>query len=403
MPFKDILRLDDADFLRLLVKRYPEMSCLTGKADASPEGISLLRPDALTYQVFAPGSIDPSAIEAERTLVALLTLKWVMTGDYDGLTAFQDPAQRLTRNSFDQLRSYTANILHTDADMEVCFYALACNDLGKTQHMSEAYQECFGTHAEDHDKLLCRLTEARPDFFPAFDKLLSHAQKADYLAGLRTDLNLGQFVLGECLPFNLLGAQKETSRRLALRLVCEIYDFAGARGHVNHNGSLTMTENAYQAFFHAIKSLSQPDAIAAYRNYLGMRAEMTGLSIATAKGFALTRLICMGRIFQKNAATILINAFDALPRARQENLVAELNVTGMSNCTGILLYYAPALIANALAATDDAADAFQEALILMDDAYIKTRQSMPAGSSGGVLTIDLAHMANAFRQRKKAS
>lgn len=69
----DLLKLNDIDFLKEIVARYPETHLLSGQAEAPPEGNQKLKENPLAYQVFQ--SVHPEAIEADRTFLGLLLLK----------------------------------------------------------------------------------------------------------------------------------------------------------------------------------------------------------------------------------------------------------------------------------------------------------------------------------------
>ena len=70
--WQSFLALDDIEFLREIVIRYPEAEMLAGPAEASPEGNQDLKDTAIAYQVFDETTpVHQTAIEADRTFLGL--------------------------------------------------------------------------------------------------------------------------------------------------------------------------------------------------------------------------------------------------------------------------------------------------------------------------------------------
>lgn len=399
-----LLALNDLEFLQALVQRYPESGYLAGKAESSPEGTPVLRQDALAYQVFGVKTgVDATAIEADRTFLGLLTLKWVLTDQYNKFTSLQPPSigMRLRRSSFHKLRDYTLRIINSDADLEFCLYSLTCNDLGKTLFLVEQHQNIIGQPAENHDLLLYRLTQKMPELFPAFQSRLTDVQQHSYLAGLGADLNLGQFVQGENLPVNLAGMQALDAKSRELRLVCELFDFAGVTGHLNAEGSMVMHEDNYLAFSTAIAELIALPLPQAYQRYIHRRGTLAGIDMIAENGYALGRLTTLSRSFTPEQGTALQAVWHGLSPEQKTVLSDELNETGDKGRKGILLYYAPALIANAIAATGDYTAGLNYALPILAQVYQTTRTDMPAQNGNGIITVNIARHAREAQQLAK--
>lgn len=397
-----LLALDDVFFLKELVHRYPEMTYLAGKAEASPEGNPILRKDALAYQVFGEKAVDSTAIEADRTFLGLLTLKWVLTDQYEKFTSLQtNPAVKLTRASFDKLRDYTRRIAGTDDDLEFCLYSLACNDLGKTHFLVEKYKEVTGSAAEDHDQLLGELIQKSPDFFPAFQHSLTAAQQESYVRGINANLNLGQFVQGENLPVNLAGMQAIDAKSRELRLVCELFDFAGVTGHVNVGGSMVMTEENYVAFSSAIEELTKEPLDQSYQRYIARRGQIAGLDTSTPEGFAMGRIAALSRAFSPEQGQDIQATWSALSDQQKKILTAELNETGLNGNKGVLIYYAPAVVANAVKATGSYTEGLTHALHVFSDVYEDARKNVSNKKGNGVITVNVAEEARQASQLKQ--
>ena len=352
------IKYDDIDFLKFVVARYPETKRLAESANASPEGNQQLRPGALTYAVFE--NVDVNVIEAERTLISILLLKDVLT---DERTHFE----HLSKEGYIKLRSYTYAVLTTIEQVESVLYALACNDLGKT-HSLRNLLNYIGPSTEDHDQLLARLVIKCPRLFPGMH-LLTQEQRAYYIDGLLADFNLGQFVQGESLPYNLIGIQQLSDKARNLRLLVELYDFAGA---VTYNGQFN--DNALSTYLSAIQHLTTEPLDGSYERYIYSRAPD---QFHADFGLAMGRLIAQARFTDPEDCKLLDSVFRELPRHIAETLLGELNCAWKKGKKPIMLYYAPAVFANAIKALGKK-DGLRHALFSLAAEYQAARNRLSA-------------------------
>lgn len=352
MNIRELLDLEDVQFLQEIVKRYPEAKMLAGPAEASPEGNQKLQDTAIAYDVFNEDTpVHETAIEADRTFLGILLFKAAYNED-------RSKFPNLSDDNWQGLVSLTKNNVITDEDLELILYALTAQDLGKTQVLVDAYQSEFGSPAADHDKLIYEITAECPDMFEGFKNLSAPNQEA-YLNGLAADLNLGQFVQGENLPCNLQQILKIDDRSRRVRLLTELFDFAGATGHVDRHKSILMTNDNYTAFSRALFSLSGHDsATAAYTQYIKSRGQRVGLVAeqddlaSDSEKFALSRIAALSRAFTPEQGQEILDVWSGLPDEDRQTLITEMSITGLnaSDFKGILLYYSPAVIANAIKA-----------------------------------------------------
>ena len=277
-------------------------------------------------------------------------------------------------------------------------YALTAQDLGKTQALVDTYKAHFGVAAEDHDKLLVKLTSAKPDIFPGFEALSADNQQA-YVDGLAGDLNLGQLVQGENLPCNLTTMAQTDDRSRKLRLITELYDFAGVTGHVVHDTSILMNDDNYTAFSSALDALNVDDSIAAYTGYIAKRGQLVGLVkagddlTADPEKFALSRITALSRAFTPEQGDQIKAVWDGLPDEDRVTLVQEMSITGMNSDEpkGILIYYSPAVIANAVKAKDDFSEGLSLGLRALANTYRSVRSNVD--NDLGQVTVNVNDLA----------
>lgn len=380
----DLLGLEDLSFLHAIIRRYPEANFLAGPAEASPEGNPKLKDSALAYKVFEPSQVHPEAIEADRTFLGLLLLKACLNGNHAYFP-------NLSQESFDKLKVFTQRIIKTDSDLEFALYSLACNDLGKTQKLVDENVGLMGRKADDHDQLLAELVANKSDLFPGLQRL-SAEQREMYAGGLTANLNLAQYVQGENLPENLKAIQNISPDARNLRLIAEIYDFSGATGHVRHDSSMLMNEDNLFAYLTAADELMKDPRDQAYQRYINIRAERVGIAADTAQGFALGRIAAMARTFTPEGGEAIKRVWENLPCKAREILAEELSVSGSDGKTGLLIYYAPAVIANAVKTAKDFERGLRLSLLSFAQKYEEARQSV-VSASPAIVTVNVADVA----------
>ncbi len=252
--------------------------------------------------------------------------------------------------------------------------------------------------AEDHDKLLVKLTSAKPDMFPGFEAL-SVDNKQAYVNGLAGDLNLGQLVQGENLPCNLTTMAQTDDRSRRLRLLTELYDFAGVTGHVVHDTSILMNDDNYTAFSSALDALNVDDSFAAYTGYITKRGQLVGLVdagddlTADPEKFALSRIAALSRAFTPEQGEKIKAVWDELPKEDRATLTQEMSITGTNGDEpkGILIYYSPAVIANAIKAKGDFSEGLSRGLEALANTYRSVRPHV--GNGLGQVTVNVNELA----------
>lgn len=367
MDLQNLTSAQDTHFLKALVKQYPEAELLAGEAENSPEGNQYLKESAIAYQVFDETiDVHETAIEADRTFLGLKLFKAAYNKD-------QSKFPHLSDINWQKLVELTHDIVASPQDLEIMLYALVAQDIGKTKALSEHYKDVFGFEAEDHDKLLFEFTRDKPDCFAGFLTLSPDNQKA-YLAGLESDMNLGQFVQGESLPCNIekmLCVTEDRAKRI--RLLTELYDFAGVTGHIVHDISLLLNDENYHAYNTVIQIMldSRQKPVEAYSSYMRERLKSVELSADHPTWLPLARIVALSRSFSKEQGKIIKRVFDGLDKTQRDILIKEMSVMGIieDEPPAILIYYAPALISNMIRKYQDFETGLKKALLLLAKIY----------------------------------
>eukprot|EP01040_Poterioochromonas_malhamensis_P001789 gene1789-1910_t len=380
------------DWLKELFLKYPEIGFLSGPAEASPEGNPRLKADSLASKVFP--TFDPTAIEADRTFLGLILFKAVLEND---ATKFPN----LSSEKFVELRDFTLSIANQHKHyIDLTIYALACNDLGKTQFLVDQNIRLRGRKAPDHDQLLAEVFEDDPSLFPGLSSLPPEQQE-QYKHGLHFNFNLGQMVQGENLPYNLYATGDVPLLSKSLRLVAELYDFAGVTGHINHNISMVMNDDNAELFLQAIRSVLAHERTAEeqhaqdiYTRYIKYRAEKCCLEndpLFYLKG----RIASLSRATDPAKGQLITHVWNQLSLRHQSILLRELYIDGFHK-KGILIYYFPAVIANAIKAVGDFTSGLQVALEHVAEVYETVRQRLEQeklSNESGVHTENVSELA----------
>ncbi len=380
---------------RLLIDMYPELVWLTENVNATPEGVANSTNESISVQLFGQNHV-----EFERTLTGINCLKAVINNDYEGFTRCQKEVIKLSRENFEKLRNYTLRILPTPQDIDSMIAYTVINDLGKIQSFKENVEQLTQKRATNHDEILLVALQEIPEKIPSFQRL-STDWKESILNGLSADFNLAQFVQAECLPANLSGMKTMTPVAQDRYIIHTFYDVAGAAGHINPNGSLVMTNPVFDGYMLGIKAMdklkSGATEIATYQYFLSQKAKRLGLKITKKSDFALARLLVISRANTPKDVTDIQQAVDTLMMKDKTVLFNGLLADGMKK-PGILLYYAPAFIQNAInAAPDKKINMLKKAYITMGLVYWENTPP------SGVRTISLAPAATAIKQNPTAN
>lgn len=394
---RETFAFTSAEHVAGLVENYPELAWLTGAVDATPEASINAEGKTLSERAFGARHI-----ELDRTLVGILVLKWILNGDYEAFTACQKTG-KLSQGSFDELREYAQRILPNDEAVDAMIACMVINDLGKIKAIVARLQADTGVVEVDHDRVLLTALTQNPGISPSFNRLSEHFRSL-ILRGLEARWNGGQGIQAEDLDASWQGIATLDQDALDFYLLHLVCDVAGAAGQFVQNGSVVMAEDTWTGFKLIIKALdtlkSGGNVIDARSSYLDMRGELLGLDAEDPEGRALTVIGCMLRKFDMESADQICRVFDQLEAGTQAILVREMNQNGIDNL-GTLLYYSPALLANAIKTHTDpqkAGGTFEEALTMglntMARIYHQVFRACRKREDRGVVTVMVSAVAD---------
>lgn len=412
---KILPRVTDEQALALLKANYSELlTWLSQKTDATAEGSQSKTPGKYGVEK----NLTPSELlfgsditEVNRTAVGFLALKWILADDYGSFTANQAPPIKLKQESFAELRDYVLSVLKTPLDVDAMIVMILTNDLGKVKRFHELAEKAIGRAIVDHDQILFVGFNDWPEMSPNFLRL-HDKQKSWILNGLNmgAGLNIAQFAQAENLPASLAAVKVVAGKPEAFefKFVEMLLDVAGASGHIDSNGAKVMIEPVFQNFMLARRALTQVidghslregyDQILVAKNNLLVKLGANSLEVNRPRDRALLRLLTLRRTTNLAQSSELIEVFSRLPANVQALLISELNVDGIEDGLGILPYYAPALINNALSKLANVKDGSRLALSTTMTAMARVFQLARVGelkgrSGNGVLTINLESLA----------
>lgn len=315
------------------IMNAPELEWLKGNVNGTPEGESC------------------SEMEFKRTKLSLDLLKMVLEGNYEDFTKCQSDEVKLSRKSFAEIQQYTRSTLKNDADIYAMQAYLVINDLGKIVSFVKKIETELNLQSVDHDELLYEGLKQMPELSPTFMSLLPE-YKEIILRGLETKFNMGQFVRSENLPANLLPLKGIDLKSLNFYMMHVFYDIAGAAGHVRNDGTTIVTEAYWKNFKAADKAITamlnkKYTEIETYNQYLIERAKMLELNCVSKEDYAIIKVCNLCRICSPIDANKVRQTYLKLPVQVKDMLTKELTKDGINN-NGILLYYAPATLSNAI-------------------------------------------------------
>lgn len=386
------------EVMEVVTKYYPEMTWLTGDVNATPE--KTVATEGLSTVSERLFGVKHS--EFDRTAVGIMTFLWVLKGKYEKFTEVQSTG-KLTRESFEELKEYTEKILGESPEaLDALIAYTVINDIGKIKSVVKAVWDQSGKEVLDHDVVLLELLEKSSEAVPSFNRL-SDSYKSLILKGLKAQFNFGQFVQAENVPASLQGLIGLDPAAMDFYMLHVIYDIAGAAGQGKQNGSIIVTEPTYQGFKQGISALGRlaqgASLTEAYDAFLGQKAKIYGLDIQNPRHRVVVRIATMMRLPDAQKVKDLLDVFDDLTSNEQGILESELNRAGVNDGFAVLLYYAPATLANAQGALQKAGipDAFKRSLKIILKTFARvfqeSRIALKNRNGNGVYTVNISELA----------
>lgn len=360
-------------------------------------------PEVAMYKGEVFGSTDGAAGDKERmrTEMSLLCLYWFMNEDYASFTECQKPFENntgpyrtLSRLKFHMVCRNFRNLLSTPDLVHAMLVTMAIHDLGKCLWFADAVRGVTNHLTNDHDVIIHEALLHCPHLLPSFQSLSAENKKLIRDAW-ETGLNTGQFMRGECLPYNLVKARekrRENPQCVGFFFCHELLDFAGIKGHIEQRGSATSTEFYMKHFNDAWEALSTRDnAIEAYEQYLHDRGPCFDIDDHDRQR-AAQRLICLAGL--DGYFHIFVNDITEIILQKSPYLIEELNVTGLNGKKGILINNAAQFLENMM----DFLDPYQGlnyGLKIFEKVYIKARELEENTPGNGVITVDVQPLCEA--------
>ncbi|KAF7594195.1 hypothetical protein BBP40_009899 [Aspergillus hancockii] len=348
--------------------------------------------------------------EVNRTLTSTLAIKWLLANDYETFTSGQPRDKKLSPESFGKLQNFCLDRLPTQEDVYTLIVAMVIDDIGKDEALAGKLKMTGKNHSE---VLLCAVEEGD---VPALETIEEVDKKKAIIESLKigAKLDVSQIMQGETAACSMVGLRDCGENAFNIKAMVTFLDVAGAAAHKVPRGCVVVTENVFQNYMNTIEQLdvyrkdkgcSEKDC---YNHILTHRAQALKdngikaleLSPEVPDQRAFLRIICMGRVEDREDAELFWNAFDRLPTPTKKVLVDGLNVNGVGDGVAVLPYYAPGLLSEALKNTKStnkvpALVAFMKFLAKVFDGY-----KDESGRRDGVSEHDLSFAQEVVKSEK---
>lgn len=313
-----------------------------------------------------PDSPSPSYIlykenydEVNRTLVGVLSLRWIHLEQYEAFVSSQPSETQLTRESFDWIRGFYTQTISDSNTLYALIMSIVINDLGKDPQLALDYEESTGENIShiNHDAVLLKACSA--GLIGSFERLPCQ-DREDILRAIElgATFNFGQLAQAENVPVCLTGLLKMkcSPRSFQLRFMEQLLDIAGAAGHMDWTCAKKLTQpifQSYQNVYDACQGVisGKLDIRGGYDLILIRRAQFLydqGFRLLcvqeSSSDRALMRIFCMGNANTLEKAKLFEDAWNCLDDTTRENLVRGLNIDGHSGEPAVQPTYMPAFL-----------------------------------------------------------
>ncbi|KAI1400466.1 hypothetical protein F4819DRAFT_461206 [Hypoxylon fuscum] len=344
-----LIRDDFEDELRRLKHAYS----VGGRSDIKP---STRSPSKILY------SDEEDHDEVNRTLVGLLTLKWIYNKQYDILVGNQPEILRLSRKSFEWIHTFYKDYVRSPDELYALITSIVVNDIGKDEGLAREYQDAEGEDISTANHDLVLLKAVQSGFVKCLDRL-SPEDKADIMRGMElgAEFNFGQLAQAENAPACLasLAKMRGHARSFRLRFMEQLLDIAGAAGHLDWTCAKKLTQSNFDAYRTVYDA-----GIGIIEGGLSLREGydlvlQRRLDLLRKKGFrtvnlkekddrALARILCMSSVADLDTAELYERAWTSLEDDVRQSLRTSLNIDGTIAEPAVQVTYIPALITQAV-------------------------------------------------------
>ncbi|KAI2618398.1 hypothetical protein GGR54DRAFT_605273 [Hypoxylon sp. NC1633] len=394
---KKLFALPDDELLRLVGRTFEaELSRLkraysVGGNDSKPSAKS---PSAILY--------GEDYDEVNRTLVGLLSLKWIYNKQYEVFVGNQAEALRLSRESFEWIHKFYTESITSPNEWYALIMSIVVNDLGKDDKLAEDYQKQTGENIAhlNHDMILLKAVRSR--LVKCLDDL-TEDDRSDIIRGMElgADFNFGQLAQAENAPACLasLATMRGYTRSFRLRFSEQLLDIAGAAGHLDWTCAKKLTQSNYDAYRTVYDA-----GISIIENGLSLRAGYDlvlsrRLDLLREKGFrslnlkneddrAFARVLCMSSVADLPTAELYSRVWTTLEDDVKKPLRKSLNIDGSVSEPAVQVTYIPALITQAVYATGPGTTESKERALRSALRYLCKVMTAPGKPEGPVSVIE---------------
>lgn len=334
----------ELNIIKRIIKKYPEVMELVGEVQFTPESFGD-KNNSTTYGSYLfDKTLKDNLKEFDRTILSVLLYHYIKDDRYEKFTELQKGPNKLTKESFNEIRRFMLNNFDTKEKEDLLLYYMVINDLGKSVSVINKLKS-FGIESIDHDELLMYLVKY--NMLPSLE-VFSDEYKTNLINVLNNGINVGQYIQGECVDYSHNKVLNLNDFEKSLMMAEAMLDIAGVLGHVNNlNGSAILNQSTTDNILLANNILSTcKDKTKVFGDFLAIKADKLG--VTNNNPFvrkAIVRICLMMRLFDnKDVKTVedeIVNNLD-----NYQSLIYELNQTGYDNAA-ILPYYSPALLSNA--------------------------------------------------------
>mmetsp|Transcript_7372 Transcript_7372/g.16003 ORF Transcript_7372/g.16003 Transcript_7372/m.16003 type:complete len:1388 (+) Transcript_7372:61-4224(+) len=333
-----------------------------GKYDGDPshlaEGLPLYFPELSTKDGIYM-QMDHSR-ERARAVLAVSSALWTTTGKYESIIVGQPEATKLTEDVWERLQEQNEWAAMDQETLEAALVFLALRGLGKSKKFLRL---CPITARREREDAVVAAMESRQmavNLLPSTSHLSrEQSKKVKQALRLSAELNLGQFVQGECVPERLnelkMAVEKYGEEVLKFYVLTSMWMMCGLTGNDKPQGSLFLNnQNAKMLLlaFDCLRQMGTWDSGTIYWSYIASRGQQLNFHVDTntddPQTLVLSRLVCMTRAQDEQGKASLIKAWKSLTEDERQALTLCFLDDGIEEQAFVFVFL-PAFLDNAKA------------------------------------------------------
>lgn len=233
--------------LEYIMNKYVEIYYLVGNSKLVLTEYDSINENISYGKIFFPNKSEEDLKVFNKTMLSIVSYYLLKFGYYNSFTACQKSEDKLTLNDFNELRKYIFSVINTNEKENLILYYIVLNSLSRTKIVNKVFEEMgFDNNIDSNTAFKIIIKQ---------NKLLCDLDKDMLRNIIENRIDVIDFSKKECVKFSQEYISKLSKFEFDFMIVEAMLEFAGKKGNITQNGSMSLNHFAYINFKSAVRKL----------------------------------------------------------------------------------------------------------------------------------------------------